>query len=137
MEGWGDDDLDLDEEDGAEDDAESDGWAAEDDIELPPDVDLVASPKDTSGQATDDGYLVALVREVPPTQHWCNDSSLPVDHVLAGNMESASRLLHDQMGVVDLSAYKQHLLSTFSRSRTMFSCLATTPSPVELEGSRT
>ena len=29
MEGWGDDDLDLDEEDGAEDDVESDGWAAE------------------------------------------------------------------------------------------------------------
>ena len=52
----GDDDLDLDEEDGAEDDVESDGWAAENDIELPPDLDLVASPKDTSGQATDDRY---------------------------------------------------------------------------------
>ena len=108
MEGWGDDDLDLDEEDGAEDDVESDGWAAEDDIELPPDLDLVASPKDTSGQATDDRYLVAPVCGVPPTQHWCNNSSLPVDHVLAGNIESASRLLHDQMGVVDLSSYKQH-----------------------------
>ena len=56
MEGWGDDDLDLDEEDGAEDDVESDGWAAENDIELPPDLDLVARPNDTSGQATDDRY---------------------------------------------------------------------------------
>ena len=56
VEGWGDDDLDLDEEDGAEDDVKSDGWAAENDIELPPDLDLVASPKDTSGLATDDRY---------------------------------------------------------------------------------
>merc|ERR1712042_80444 len=83
-EGWGDDDLGLDDEDGgdefkdAEDDGEGDGWAAEDDIELPPDLDLVSSPKDTAGQATDDGYFVAPVRGVPPTQHWCNNSSLPV-----------------------------------------------------------
>ena len=97
-EGWGDDDLGLDDEDGgdefkdAEDEGEGDGWAAEDDIELPPDLDLVTSPKDTSAQGTDDGYFVAPVRGVPPTQHWCNNSSLPVDHVLAGNMESACRL---------------------------------------------
>merc|ERR1719456_122354 len=123
----------LDDEDGgdefkdAEDDGEGDGWAAEDDIELPPDLDLVSSPKDTAGQATDDGYFVAPVRGVPPTQHWCNNSSLPVDHVLAGNMESACRLLHDQVGVVDFSPYKQHFMSTFSRSRTMFSCMASTP----------
>merc|ERR1712142_741768 len=133
-EGWGDDDLGLDDEDGgdefkdAEDEGEGDGWAAEDDIELPPDLDLVSSPKDTAGQATDDGYFVAPVRGVPPTQHWCNNSSLPVDHVLAGNMESACRLLHDQVGVVDFSPYKQHFMSTFSRSRTMFSCMASTPS---------
>ena len=134
-EGWGDDDLGLDDEDGGDefkdaedDDGEGDGWAAEDDIELPPDLDLVASPKDTSAQGTDDGYFVAPVRGVPPTQHWCNNSSLPVDHVLAGNMESACRLLHDQVGVVDFSPYKQHFMSTFSRSRTMFSCVASTPS---------
>merc|ERR1712013_629332 len=114
--------------DAEDDDGEGDGWAAEDDIELPPDLDLVASPKDTSAQGTDDGYFVAPVRGVPPTQHWCNNSSLPVDHVLAGNMESACRLLHDQVGVVDFSPYKQHFMSTFSRSRTMFSCVASTPS---------
>merc|ERR1719356_319410 len=111
-----------------DDGAEGDGWAAEDDIELPPDLDLVSSPKDSSGPATDDGYFVAPVRGLPPTTHWCNNSSLPVDHVLAGNVESACRLLHDKVGVVDFSPYKQHFISAFSRSRTMFSCLPGTPS---------
>merc|ERR1719232_1528459 len=92
------------------------------------DLDLVSSPKDTAGQATDDGYFVAPVRGVPPTQHWCNNSSLPVDHVLAGNMESACRLLHDQVGVVDFTQYKQHFMATFSRSRASFTGLPGLPS---------
>jgi len=134
-EGWGDDDLGLDEDDAgdefkdAEDeDGEGDGWAAEDDIELPPDLDTVSSPNKDTEASTDDGYFVAPVRGVPPTQHWCNNSSLPVDHVLAGNMESACRLLHDQVGVVDFLPYKQHFVAAFSRSRTMFSGLSSTPS---------
>ena len=134
-ESWGDDDLGLDEDDAgdefkdAEDeDGEGDGWAAEDDIELPPDLDTVSSPNKDTEASTDDGYFVAPVRGVPPTQHWCNNSSLPVDHVLAGNMESACRLLHDQVGVVDFLPYKQHFVAAFSRSRTMFSGLSSTPS---------
>jgi hypothetical protein len=87
---------------------------------------LVTSPKDSSGPATADGYCVAPVWGVPSTQHWCNNSSLPLDHVMAGNMESAYRLLLDQVWVVDFSPYQQHFLSTFSRSLTMFSCLAST-----------
>jgi len=134
--GWGDDDLGLDDDeeggddfkDAEDDGGEGDGWAAEDDIELPPDLDLVSSPTADESQGTDDGYFVAPVRGVPPTQHWCNNSSLAVDHVLAGNVESACRLLHDQVGVVDFSPYKQHFLSTFTRSRTMFLCLANSPS---------
>ncbi len=39
-----------------------------------------------------------LCRGVPPTTHWTNNSSLAMDHILAGNMESACRLLHDQAG---------------------------------------
>ena len=133
--GWGDDDLKLDdEEDGGDEfrdaengsDAEGDGWAAEDDIEIPPELEATPVKEDAGGQ--DDGYFVAPVRGVPPTQHWCNNSSLPVDHILAGNVESACRLLHDQVGVVDFSPYKQHFLSTFSRSRTSYSALPCTVS---------
>merc|ERR1711902_442004 len=74
----------------------------------------------------DDGYFVAPVRGAPPTQHWCNNSQLPVDHILAGNVESACRLLHDQVGVVDFTQYKQHFMSTFSRSRASFTGLSPT-----------
>merc|ERR1712227_1067540 len=122
--GWGDDDLKLDDEDDVGDDfkdaeggsdAEGDGWAADDDdLEIPPELQATPVKEDVGGQ--DDGYFVAPVRGVPPTQHWCNNSSLPVDHILAGNLESACRLLHDQVGVVDFTQYKQHFMATFSRS---------------------
>merc|ERR1719361_3306276 len=94
--GWGDDDLKLDdEEDGGDEfkdaeagsDAEGDGWAAEDDIEIPPDMEATPVKEDVSG-GQDDGYFVAPVRGAPPTQHWCSNSQLPVDHILAGNVES-------------------------------------------------
>ena len=43
---------------------------------------------------------MAPVRGLPPSQHWCNNSALPVDHILAGNVESACRLLHDQVSFI-------------------------------------
>ena len=135
--GWGDDDLKLDDEDDVGDDfkdaeegsdAEGDGWAAEDDIEIPPDMEATPVKEDAGAVGGDDGYFVAPVRGVPPTQHWCNNSSLPVDHILAGNVESACRLLHDQVGVVDFTQYKQHFMSTYSRSRTSYAALPCLPS---------
>merc|ERR1712013_708221 len=110
---WGDDDLDLegdgdgDEFKDAEDDdgGEGDGWGAE-----------------------EDGYFVAPTRGAPPPQQWTNNSTLPVDHVLAGNMESACRLLHDQVGVVEFGPYKSHFMSTLSRASTRLSGLPSTPS---------
>merc|ERR550532_1358249 len=134
--GWGDDDLKLDDDDDMGDefkdaeagsDAEGDGWAAEDDIEIPPDMEATPVKQDPA-EGQDDGYFVAPVRGAPPTQHWCNNSQLPVDHILAGNVESACRLLHDQVGVVDFTQYKQHFLSTFSRSSTAYSALPSLPS---------
>ena len=54
-----------------------------------------------------------------------------MDHILAGNVEYACRLLHDQAGVVDFTQYKQHYLSTFSRSSTAYSALPSLPSLVQ------
>merc|ERR1712012_88502 len=122
---WGDDDLDLegdgdgDEFKDAEDDdgGEGDGWAAEDDdLELP-ELEVSASEAVNTG-AEEDGYFVAPTRGAPPPQQWTNNSTLPVDHVLAGNMESACRLLHDQVGVVEFGPYKSHFMSTLSRPST-------------------
>jgi coatomer protein complex subunit alpha (xenin) len=131
---WGDDDdLGLDGEadgddfkDAEGDGGEGDGWAAEDeDLELP---DLEVGSPSSDVPAVDDGYFAAPTRGVPPTQHWTNNSSLAVDHVLAGNVESACRLLHDQVGVVDFSPYKNHFISTLSRASTRLSGLPSTPS---------
>ena len=134
--GWGDDDdvLNVDDDMGddfkdaeAGSDAEGDGWGAEDDIEIPADMEATPIKEDPS-RGQDDGYFVVPVRGVSPTQHWCNNSSLPVDHILAGNVESACRLLHDQVGVMDFTQYNQHFMAIFSRSRASFTGLPGLPS---------
>lgn len=43
-------------------------------------------------------------------------------------MESACRLLHDQVGVVEFGPYKNHFISTLSRASTRLSGLPSTPS---------
>jgi coatomer protein complex subunit alpha (xenin) len=123
--GWGDEaDLGLDEDGDVKDDefkdakeeGDGDGWAPDDDdLELP--ADLEPTPAETGGEG-EDGYFVAPTRGVPPNQHWTNNSALPVDHILGGNIESAFRLLHDQVGVVNFEAYKDHFITCYSRSRT-------------------
>jgi len=132
--GWGDSDLGLDEDGEDKDefkdaeggDEEGDGWAPDDDdLDLPADLEVPAATAETGGE---DGYFVAPVRGTPPTQHWTNNSALPIDHILAGNVESAFRLLHDQVGVVNFEAYKNHFMSSFSRSRTMMVAMPSTPS---------
>lgn len=60
-------------------------------------------------------------------QVWCNNSQLPVDHILAGSFETAMRLLHDQVGVVQFDTYKQLFLQTYSRSRTCYQGLPSIP----------
>lgn len=133
---WGDDDDLVLDGDGDEfkdaeggDGGEGDGWAAEDeDLELPPDLDMSGPTGADSGPAADDGYFVTPVRGAPPTQHWTNNSQLAVDHVLAGNVESACRLLHDQVGVVDFAPYKEHFVAALSRASTRLCGLPSTPS---------
>jgi len=126
---WGDDDDVMLDDDDAKDefhdpdgggDEEGDGWAPEDDdLELPADLDVSQSAAAAGGEGSEeDGYFVAPTRGVPPSQHWTNNSSLPIDHILAGNVESAFRLLHDQVGVVNFEAYKSHFIASYSRSRT-------------------
>lgn len=60
-------------------------------------------------------------------QAWTQNSKLAVDHVLSGSFESAMRLLHDQVGIVDFDEYKQIFLQIYSRSRTIFTALPSLP----------
>jgi coatomer protein complex subunit alpha (xenin) len=52
---------------------------------------------------------------------------LAIDHVLSGSFESAMRLLHDQVGIVNFDEYKQIFLQMYSRSRTAFTALPSLP----------
>lgn len=97
------------------------GWEAEDDLELPVDADV------TIPEEGDGSYFVAPTRGISLPQQWTNNSKLVVDHVLAGSFESAARLLHDQIGVVELEPFKQLFVSSYSRSRATFYALPDMP----------
>ncbi|CAB4037147.1 coatomer subunit alpha, partial [Paramuricea clavata] len=127
-EGWGSDaDLDDDEFKDTQGDEvvevgdEGPGWDVDDeDLELP---DLEGAPTEAEGE----GYFVPPNKGTSQAQVWCNNSRLPVDNVLGGAFESAMRLLHDQLGVVDFAPYKSLFLSTFSRSRVAYTGLPGLP----------
>ncbi|NWX63150.1 COPA protein, partial [Promerops cafer] len=135
-EGWGEDaELQLD-EDGFVDagegfgeegtgkgQEEGGGWDVEEDLDLPPELDVPAGP----AGAAEDGFFVPPTKGTSPAQAWCNNSQLPVDHILAGSFETAMRLLHDQVGVTNFGPYKQLFLQTFSRGRTAFQALPSLP----------
>ncbi|KAJ0011557.1 hypothetical protein NQD34_012532, partial [Periophthalmus magnuspinnatus] len=135
-EGWGEDaELQLDEdgfmdaqegfgEDGAlVKDEGGGGWEVEEDLDLPPELDLPAA----SGGGAEDGFFVPPTKGMSPSQMWCNNSQLPVDHILAGSYETAMRLLHDQVGVVNFAPYKTLFMQTLSRGRTCFLGLPSLP----------
>uniref|UniRef100_F6SRZ6 Coatomer subunit alpha n=1 Tax=Equus caballus TaxID=9796 RepID=F6SRZ6_HORSE len=136
-EGWGEDaELQLDEDgfveatEGLGDDVlgkgqeEGGGWDVEEDLELPPELDI---PPGAAGGA-EDGFFVPPTKGTSPTQIWCNNSQLPVDHILAGSFETAMRLLHDQVGVTQFGPYKQLFLQTYARGRTTYQALPCLPS---------
>ena len=107
--------------DGDEDGA---GWDVDDDLDLPPDLEVKSEVKSEG----DEAYFVAPTKGHNPTQMWANNSALPMDHIVAGSFESACRLLHDQVGVVNFEPYKQHFMTNYARSRTSFPALPLLPS---------
>uniref|UniRef100_A0A669E511 Coatomer subunit alpha n=1 Tax=Oreochromis niloticus TaxID=8128 RepID=A0A669E511_ORENI len=80
-----------------------------------------------AGGGTEDGFFVPPTKGTSPTQMWCNNSQLPVDHILAGSFETAMRLLHDQVGVVNFGPYKSLFMQTLSRGRTSYLGLPSLP----------
>jgi coatomer protein complex subunit alpha (xenin) len=112
----------ADNEDGEAGAAGGKGWDVDDDeLDIPSDLPVI----DTGGSGGDNeqGFFVAPTRGQSLSHLWCNNSKLPVDHILAGSFETAMRLLYDQIGVVDFNEYKAIFLATYSRSRTCFSAL--------------
>nr|XP_039274380.1 LOW QUALITY PROTEIN: coatomer subunit alpha-like [Styela clava] len=138
--GWGDDaDIILDEDgaivedygdalDGDEDgggEGGGGGWDVDDDdLELPADLELPDIPASEGGE----GYFVPPTKGTSQAQVWCNNSQLPVDHILAGSFDTAFRLLHDQVGVVNFEPYKTLFMRTYARSRSTYIGIPSIPS---------
>ncbi|GFG36116.1 hypothetical protein Cfor_03758 [Coptotermes formosanus] len=94
------------------------GWdVGDEDLVLPPELESTVAP------GADDGYFVPPTKGPSQLQVWVNNSQLPVDHIHAGSFESAFRLLHEQVGVVDFGPYRTLFLSIFSSSRTSYTAL--------------
>lgn len=132
---WGDDarlDLDDDErpprsadnpdDEGGQDAGGEKGWDIDDgELDIPADLIVAATESHDANEGA--GYFVAPVRGQSYAQLFSQNSKLPVDHVLAGSFETAMRLLHDQVGVVEFEEYKNIFLQTYARSKTVFSGL--------------
>ena len=50
-----------------------------------------------------EGFFVVPVKGTNPTQLWCNNSQLPVDHIRAGSFETAMRV--SERMTVDISVF--------------------------------
>ncbi|CAG9531840.1 unnamed protein product, partial [Cercopithifilaria johnstoni] len=123
---WGGDDLMLDEEgnpDIDEDEMHSatsekenkeGGWDVDDDLSLPPDVDI------KSGGDDDDNFYTPPSRGQAPSVYWPNNSRLVADHVASGAFDSAARLLCDQFGITRIEPFKQLFLTVYARSRAAY-----------------
>lgn len=125
---WGEDDVILDEDGNAiprevterMDDAKEGGgaWEVEEDLELPPGLDLPASA--VGGET---GAFVPPTKGVSQSSNWCNNSQLAVDHIVAGSFETAMRLLHDQVGVVDFRPYSELFLQALWRGKAVYQAM--------------
>merc|ERR1712156_1088995 len=122
--GFGDEEGEKFEDAEADGDGEG-GWDVDDeDLDLGPEIEA-ETPAASGG---DESYFVAPTKGTNPRQIWANNSSCPVDHILAGTFESACRLLHDQVGVVNFEKYKPLFMTNFIRSGTSFTALPMLPS---------
>lgn len=48
-----------------------------------------------AGGGAEDGFFVPPTKGMSPSQMWCNNSQLPVDHILAGSFETAMRVRNE------------------------------------------
>lgn len=134
-EGWGEDEIIIDEDGGfampVEEmdeggEQEGGGWDVDEELELPPDLDVT-----TTSVTGADGVFMPPTKGTSQALVWCNNSHLPVDHIVAGSFETAMRLLHDQVGVVNFEPYKALFLQAYCRGRTCYPAL---PSELPLLG---
>ncbi len=96
------------------------GWDVDDDLDI---GDVVLPARDDHPHESSSQFFTAPTKGISRQQIWLNNSKLAVDHILAGSFETAMRLLHDQVGIVNFDELKPIFMQTYSRSRTCFTGL--------------
>lgn len=137
-EGWGDEaELDIDETgdiisrntgdlmglEGEDEEEGGEGWDVDDDLVLPPDLDLEPV---IGGEG--DGYYVPPPKGPSQSDVWSKNSQLPGDHVVAGSFDTAMILLHDQLGVIRFEPFKSHFLTAYTQGRVLVQGIPLLPS---------
>lgn len=108
---WGDDDLFDDEEDRPAQKStvvKEGGWG-DDDLDLSDDEPIAAAPSVASYTAEAPGPS--------PASYWHAESSLAVDHLAAGSVNSALQLLNRQIAAADVSKLRSHAIGAYLASR--------------------
>ena len=106
------------------DDGSDAGWDMED-LELPP------AAEGADGDAMDDAVsevFVAPTAGVPAARKWTQKSSVPGEHAAAGDFDSAMKLLHRQLGVVNFAPLRQHFVDAAFATHARFGAVAGGPS---------
>ncbi|CAL8128781.1 unnamed protein product [Orchesella dallaii] len=127
---WKDDDLHLDvsnqEQNETKQEITSDGegdagcgWYVEDDI-----IELVPDEPELENEEI---IFEIVMKGLSVPEEWTKSSKLVIDHVYAGNFEGATRLLHDQIGVVNLEPFRQLFLALYLKSKVSFTALPNVP----------
>jgi len=126
--GWGNDSLNSEASDDKLEAKSEDGsgWGgdSDDDLDIPDDIDI-------GPDAVGDGSYVPPTKGTSQAIHWANNSQLAGDHVAAGSFESACRLLHDQLAMVDFEVMKPVFMQCYAGARSSFVGL---PSLVPMTG---
>ncbi|KAF7633499.1 Coatomer subunit alpha [Meloidogyne graminicola] len=97
---------------GEGDNDEGGGWDVDEEI-----TQAVESMRVEAGGNASDGAFTLPQRGHPPPFYWPGNSRLVADHVAAGAFDSASRLLEETLGIVQIGPFKSLFLSTYAKSR--------------------
>ena len=57
-------------------------------------IKLYITKQEVGPTAGEEGFFVPATKGQSQTQVWCNNSQLPVDHILAGSFDTAMRVCY-------------------------------------------
>jgi coatomer protein complex subunit alpha (xenin) len=115
---------DAKEDGGSDADGSDAGWDVED-LELPPDAG------GGGGERFDDvlgDVFVAPPQGVPACRKWTQKTSVPGEHAAAGDFDSAIKLLHRQLGIVNFTPLRQHFVDAAFATHARYGAIASGPS---------